>query len=157
MRRKRAFRERKRKFKFTGERTDTKTVGVFTEHGRKYIARQDGSWYPKHTSISVSPSVKMLCDCLVYYGNYHNNDELFLDLTKAWLLIKKPNFNEGIVSRLEESMANVKKDCLIRKKARMKATVKRRNRPRKTFSAIPERIIRARLLRHVRHSSKSAD
>lgn len=136
----RPFTEKKRKFKYSGVRTATKTVGEFTEGGREYIVRQDGSRYPKHTSISVSQSVQELCYDLCYYGNYHNNDELFVDLTKAWLPTKKPYLKDGIVAHLEESIANVRKDCLIRKEARMRATLKRRNTPRKTYSVIPERF-----------------
>jgi hypothetical protein len=133
-RKRRKIKERKKKFKFTGERTDTRTVGTFTlDDGRKYIARRDGSWYPIHTSISVSQSVSRLCDDLAYFGNYHNYDELFLDLAEIWLLSKKPGLNKDTVAILKASTMKVMEDCRYRQMARKRAIVKRRNRPRKTL------------------------
>jgi len=80
----------RRREKFSGIRDDTKKIGEeTTEDGFTYFIRADGSRYPKNTTIIVTQATHRFYALLREIGQYHNYDELFLDIARQILRIRK--------------------------------------------------------------------
>lgn len=117
---------REYRHKFSGVRYDTEPVNeIVTNEGMTFIKREDGSKYPKLTSISVSQSVREIYSEM-NLERYNNYDELLTDLAEKWFLQRKPHLNRAAVANYERLLAKAHIDCHFRKIARKKAISKHR-------------------------------
>lgn len=134
---------RRHRRRFTGERTDTRVVRDFkTSDGRKYQWREEGSIYPKLTSIPVCKSTLNVYGMLRDEGNYDNYDELLLDLALSIVNARSlpaPSTPKGFirldkftVEMIKKAVEKETKDVMRRKKNRVVAVCKHRYFKRRT-------------------------
>lgn len=118
--------------KFSGIRTDTKPVREIQKpDGRRYVERQDGSKYPKSTSISISPSILQIYSTLRAIGKYNNYDELLLDMFEWTMQTGKLKGSSQLgLKETRELRMRAKMDIKYREKDRNKAKMKHRYKPR---------------------------
>lgn len=121
--------KRRYKRKFSGKRTDTRTVReIRTSGGNMYFEREDGSNYPKLTSVPVSSSIRNILSHLRIVGHYNNYDELLLDLFEKQFRASMDDSSES--KEIDKMLTRAEIDVRFRLKARNKATEKGRYRPR---------------------------
>lgn len=124
-------RARKYRKEFTGRRYGTEPVSAeYTNDGRRYIVRQDGSKVPDHTSIAVSQSIQQIYSEMRYDLKCNNYDELLLDLARRWLHLKKASAerkgDENAIAKYQKLETSACIDCSLRRKSRENAFLKGR-------------------------------
>jgi hypothetical protein len=128
-------RQRRKGRFFTGKRTDTAFKRIVqTPDGDILKRRQNGSLYPKDTSILLCRPTKNILAVLKNLQGHDNFDELL------WSLIKSNDYFRFLPKYLVEP---AKRDIKLKKKARIKAMEKGRyipseQRKPENYSAIQE-------------------
>jgi len=125
--------------KFSGIRDDTAVTKEYAELG--YLKRSDGSVFPKLTSIPVNKRTREVYAFLRELGKFHNYDELLVGVAYCLLEYEGLPSTKGVIA-LETSVAKKMKLKLelseqlirLRKKARTRASGKRRYYRRKTLA-----------------------
>lgn len=131
---------RREGFTIEGIRTDTKVMKKFrASNGYEYQKRKNGTYYPKHSSISVTQPTREIYAIfnrakLLNGYRFRNYDELLIRIAEC-LLKKKPEIEFSLspsqLRELERRIKIAKTHIRMMRKARVKAKEKIRLNPRK--------------------------